>query len=474
MADVRVSDFGANGADAYDDTTAIQSAIDSLGAAGGRVIFPAGNYNAAGIIHRSGVELVGEQGAVLTRTPGTASLISSDMKTLTGSIAKGSSKLTVTSGGTSFVPNAVVAIRGAGGGSTVQQTTLSSAVLVSGSPITVKSSTGFSTGTGIVLIDSEIVRYTSINSMGVLGGVTRGCYGTAVVGHMSGAPVRQARHLYARVVSVSGNTITLDRPAVFGVQSTIVYVGSVNMAVTGLTLDGNRPNPGIVENPFPLTYSLARYVTIGDCTIRDGEHGAISLNRGTADSLVERNTLEDCGDPESGLGSTLWIYQSAVDNTLRNNIIRDVGARGSTCGIMIDDRSVHATEWDGDCCRNLVEGNTISLRRLPTGTWGMFVGGSCDNRLIGNTVGGAGSTGPMFGAWVTPGGQGTSLPSTVKNVITQNHFADHYIGIRSDANDTQFTYNDICRADKPGVDTGLRNDFTGSLYEGAPLVCTSS
>jgi hypothetical protein len=67
--EVNVLDYGATPNDTTDDTAAIQSAIDAVGAQGGGVVyFPDGNYRITGLVLPEGVVLLGQskEGTILT------------------------------------------------------------------------------------------------------------------------------------------------------------------------------------------------------------------------------------------------------------------------------------------------------------------------------------------------------------------------------------------------------------------------
>jgi hypothetical protein len=84
--------------------------------------------------------------------------------------------------------------------------TLSSSINTSVTSLTMASSTSFP-ASGTVLIDSELITYTS-NSGGTLSGLTRGASGTTAASHSSGATVTDASNFFAWNAAASGDIVT--------------------------------------------------------------------------------------------------------------------------------------------------------------------------------------------------------------------------------------------------------------------------
>ena len=84
--------------------------------------------------------------------------------------------------------------------------TLSSSINTSVTSLTMASSTSFPSS-GTVLIDNELITYTS-NSGGTLSGLTRGASGTTAASHSSGATVTDASNFFAWNAAASGDVIT--------------------------------------------------------------------------------------------------------------------------------------------------------------------------------------------------------------------------------------------------------------------------
>jgi hypothetical protein len=84
--------------------------------------------------------------------------------------------------------------------------TLSSSINTSVTSLTMASSTSFP-ASGTVLIDNELITYTS-NSGGTLSGLTRGASGTTAASHSSGATVTDASNFFAWNAAASGDIVT--------------------------------------------------------------------------------------------------------------------------------------------------------------------------------------------------------------------------------------------------------------------------
>ncbi len=206
--------------------------------------------------------------------------------------------------------------------------------------------------------------------------------------HNAGAPVAQVRALYAQVVAVSGNVVTLDRPAQASVSTAPVWTGVTDVTVEDLEIDGNRPSP-TVRPASPLSYTLANDVLVRDCVIRDAHHGGVHLQAGTNNSTIEGCTFMDIGSLKSASGADIWIFQSAHHNTVRNNAFlnSDPSVGSSDNGIWLDDRTTGSNEWDGDVHHNVIEANRFELNDggLPPLT-AIGVSGGTYNTIRGNSV----------------------------------------------------------------------------------------
>jgi len=445
-----VREYGAVGNGMANDTAAIQQANDAMFAlGGGSVVFPAGTYKAMGVRQDSNVSFVSIEGARLLHLDGVSNTAIVEGRTTRtdGSISTGSNVLNVDSTNR-VLPGAVVGIRAAGGASTVQATKLEYAVASSGL-IVLSDPGGWRRNTANFLwIQDEIVSYTGMSGK-ILKNVRRGLFGTAAVAHPAGAPVAQAQGLYARVQSVGDDTIELDRPAVRGVTYADVWVGSVNMSVRGLTLDGNRKSGGSPNNGLPLRYALARWLTIEGCTIQKGDHGAITLDQGTSDSFIVNNVMRDNGDRAANVGSAVWLYRGARGNVVRDNEIGGL----SYDGISVDDRSGISTEWDGPGEENLIQANQIDIPPV-TRNHAIFVAGSNRNEIADNDV-----RSTKRGIAIVKSTQGIIPGDSEGNLVRDNRLHGHAWGLHVTGSYNAFERNVITSTMRPVVDTGVGNTY---------------
>lgn len=458
---VSVRDFGARGDGFADDTRPIQRAIDNIAArGGGRVVFSPGVYRAIGVQQDSCVELAGSRGATLVHPDGRSprSVIEGRLRSTTGALAKNSRVLRVGTA-TGMRPGSLVAVQAADGPSQVQRTTLRTDLAPYVDQIQVATTKGLQTDwENYLYVGNEIVSYRGISGNTLLN-VRRGRLGTEQAVHKAGTGVAQAQRLYAVVLRVTHDRVVLDRRARFSVAGAQVNAGSVGMSVEGLAIDGNRRASGSpLTNPFPLDYRLARWVTVRGSTFRNGDHGGVSFDMGTRDSLIEGNAFSENGDPVHKLGAAVWLFRGATHNVVRDNRIS-----GRTfVGVMVDDRTVHSTEFDADSRENTIESNAIDIPEFGNSAWnaGIVISGSSNTRVVGNLVSNA-ETGIMVGQVA----QGTRPGPTYGNRARENTFVGNNVGIRVTGSDNEFVRNVIRRAAHPTADAGERNRFIDNTVE---------
>lgn len=458
---VSIRDFGARGDGLADDTRPIQKAIDNVTTrGGGRVHFPPGVYRAIGVQQDSCVELHSSGGATLVHPDGKSpsSVVEGRVRSTTGTLAKNSRVLRVGST-TGMRPGSLVAVQAAGGPSQVQRTTLQTDLAPYVDQIQVVTTKGLQAGwQNFLFVGNEIVSYRGISGRTLLN-VRRGLFGTEQTVHRAGTGVAQALRLYAVVLRVSPKRVTLDRKARFPVDGAHVNAGSIGMSVVGLAVDGNRRARGsAATNPFPLDYRLARWVAVRSSTLRNGDHGGVSFDMGTRDSLIEGNTFSENGDPVHNLGAAVWLFRGATHNVVRGNTIS-----GRTfVGVMVDDRTEDSTEFDADSRANTIEANTIDIPAFGHSAWnaGVVISGSSNTRVLDNVVSNA-ETGIMIGQIA----QGPRASPTYGNRVHANTFVGNNVGIRVTGSDNEFVRNVIRRAAHPTADAGRRNRFIDNTVE---------
>lgn len=454
---VNVKDFGAKGDDARDDSAAIQRANNSVAKGGGRVVFPKGTFRAVGIEQDSCVAFVAQRGTALVHPNGTSpsAIVAGRVTDTMGSITEGSRTLEVADQG-GAIPGAMVAIRGAGGRSSRQQTEIVSAAPPSATSIAIRNSRGFKdTGRNFLVLGREVISYEGITG-NVLLNVRRGLLGTSPTQHGVGTPIGQAQRLYAKVKHVSGTTITLDKAAAFPVLRTHVYIGSVGMSIQGFILDGNRrPEGSASSNPSVVQYQLSRWVSILNNRIVDGDHSGVSFDLGTSESTIQGNSFVDNGDPQHLLGAAIMVFRGSSRNLIRENKIS-----GKTLvGVLVDDRTDLATEFDASSNGNNIEANTISLNLYGDTYWNAAVAieSSSFNSIVRNRASKA-----HTGIHIAMTEQGSSPGDARHNKVRDNDWSSHQVGINVSGSNNSFVDNAIDGTRWAIVDTGKNNNFTGT------------
>jgi hypothetical protein len=476
--EVSVVSKGAVPDDGLPDTRAVNRANDDVAKhGGGRVYFPPGRYIVKGAIQSSGVEFYGSRQAILADpdSQDVTPMVSGERRTTSGEIAKGSKLLTV-SDVDGIEPGVLVAIRGAGGRSTVQSTTVLFDPGPSAQRLVLGNGSGFSSSKNYLFIENEIIRYDS-RTGNTLNGVARGQFGTTPIAHTGGAPAKQANVLYASVVSVSGDVVTLDRPARASVWGAPVFVGSKNLTVTGLTFDGNTDFGDPHGRSVPLSYELARHVTIRQAKVMNGNHGGILLTEGTSDSLVEDNVLADNGavsDPPGG--AAIWVFGGGHRNVIRNNRIGTAKSPDDHTfyGIWLDDRSDESNEWNARNEDNMIVGNEFFLKGQTGGNAGISVDSGWRNDVRDNTVSGKrGIAGPTQAIRIwSYRAQGTDPEEAKDNVVEGNTVSYNQVGL--DVCDgclkNTFRNNHILEwSETPILDPNTAgNRYEGNFCDGSP------
>lgn len=259
-----------------------------------------------------------------------------------------------------------------------------------------------------------------------------------------------SRYAYNRVAAVSGGWIMLEAPVTAAVSNAPVAVGATDIAIRGLTMDGNRSGAGSTEhNVVAVEYLLASRAAVTDTSIRRAEHGAVWFDLGTVDSTVERNVLMDNGAPEIGLGAAIWLFRGASWNVVRDNTIGGSAYRG----IFLDDQTQTSTDWDAPPTGNVVENNQVDI--APVG-WnsGIHLTGSSYNTVRNNVVRNV----PLAIA-VDQSMQGAGRDSA-SNVVSGNSLTNHHIAIQVTGSSNRFDGNQITNTTKPIVDKGSNNSFS--------------
>lgn len=455
---VNVRDFNAAGNGRADDTKAIQSAIDSVAArGGGTVFFPPGAYLVQTLRQDSCVDLSGNGYATLKQSTAASdrSVVEGRVRETRGSIQQGSKRLAVQDA-SAIREGALVGVRAAGGPSNAQRTELAESADTVLNRITLRTTWGLPRNrTNYLFVGREIVSYNGIRGNTLLG-VQRGLFGTQATIHVAGTPVAQASRLVARVVSVSAHEVELDRQALASVTLTLVSIGSVGMAVRGMTIDNNER--GSHGSDVLLRYQLARSVRVEDSTFKNGSHGGLSLDDGTMESIVLRNKFVNNGDADDRRGAAIWLFAGAKKNSIRDN---DVSGSGFI-GVMIDNRSSAATEFDADSSGNEVNSNRIAVPHSSKSGWnaGIVIESSSHNEIKGNDVRSA-----RNGIIVAKTSQSPIATDAVVNSVDDNYFSFHDFGIVVSGSDNEFVGNTIRHTGAATNDNGRNNRFADNSIE---------
>ncbi|WP_411732200.1 hypothetical protein [Paeniglutamicibacter sp.] len=374
-------------ADYQTNRAAIQSANDKATAAGGgTVTLEPGVYTVKGIVQDSRV-IFDMPGVTLKSPDGLApGIITTRLNTRTGNAVKDARTLTITDGGTAGIEfGSRVAVFAAGGILDSQQTVLTAAIDGVTTALTLANVTGLAT-TGTLLVDSELITFTG-RTGAALTGVTRGAYGTIAAAHTTIAPIGIARRLYATVMKVDGNTLTLDRPAISAATGVPVSFGAVGSGIIGYpTIDGNKPLAGAPSSVHAVLVQLGSW-GVYDLRVVNGETGGFMFARGAAHNHAQRIHLHDCSVPAASKGSALWIYQAC-----ERNHFEEVQVTGHAwVGVYLDDRtSTNEEGWDGPCSYNTVVTTNIDVTESLTGVlnvvsgrYNRFLGGRLKSPKIG-------------------------------------------------------------------------------------------
>ena len=387
QTDFDVRDFGASISATWQvNQDAFQQANDACySVGGGRVLIPNGKWTVKGVWQDSHVEFYGK-GATLVHPDGlTANMISSRNRITTGSIDTGGTALTVASTDNIEV-GTLVAIRGAGGKSIRQSSTLASTITSTDTTIPITSVIAFANiERGI--IGNEIIAWTGISGNSFTG-VQRGMFGTTAVSHAIGDVLYQACRHYTVVNAINDNVLTVDTIAIMGVTNAEVTIGIISPKITNLNFDGKRILPNGGDNIVPVIWSLVRYGIIDKGEYKNGELGAIQLLHGSRDCIINMPVCKDTGKPTIGIGSVIWMFRGCC----RNTVIAPILFGDCYNGIYIDDRTSTSTEWDASCDDNTIIAPNINIKRNGSNS-GVNIVGSQRNKVIGGNIRGTRSGG---------------------------------------------------------------------------------
>jgi hypothetical protein len=314
---------------------------------GGKIQLPSGTFNLKGVVLDSDVTIQGNNTWLVHPDGFDVDMFATRTFSTSGSIAKDSYTLTVADA-TGFKVGSMLGIECAGGLNIYQSTTLVNAVdssQTTGFQFTNK--TGFqnySLGHGLLIVDSEIISYSSLDANGNLGGVVRGLLGSTATSHSAGAQIGISSRHVTEILNISGNTITLLNKAKFSVTSGNVLCGGLRTNVVDINVKGARQNNvgGHRWSPFRMT--LHRFGK-ADYYVENSENGVYLQNSSDNDINIRAKDVSKTGTGK--IGAAIWCYQGSNNNQLN---LKQVG--DCWCGVVLDDRSNIATEWIAECVGN--------------------------------------------------------------------------------------------------------------------------
>jgi len=409
---ISANSFGASPSASWDvNRDAFNAAFSAAEAAGGgKVTAVPGVYAAKGVTVGSHVHVDMPGVSIISPDGQAPNPVSTIITTTTGDAA--GNTLTVADVARIEI-GTLLAIHEAGPEHDVQATVLTAAIDASQTTgITLTTLTGFPT-IGVLRIGAELIRYTG-RSGGLLSGVTRGYLGTTAVAHTTAEWVRLSRHHYAVATAISGSVVTLDEPVSLDVVGATVSIGSRNVKIANLTVNGNAPAGGAVASVYNVSAQLCIDSEFDSITCINADQGGFTLTKGARHNVVRSIRLHDCGIPTISKGAAFWLYQGC-----RNNRVEGITITGRAwVGIYLDDRTSTADGWDRSNTENIVVGINIDVDRVASGyPSSINLVGGCRNLIANGAL-----RGSIMGISISQGSQGTN-PDGSKPPTVQNEFA---------------------------------------------------
>lgn len=359
-----------------DQSATIQAFIDwaeAQGADGLRLPSDA-EITAAGLIVPSGFGLDG-RGSKLTHPDGEGTTAQYGARfrthTGTGSVDTAGALTGVT------VPNgALVQVLAAGPVVRSQVSTLAANIGITLATITVTDQGGWDTTDGVILIEDELIEYTTYDEAGTFTGCIRGAFGTTAVAHTAGDPLSLAGDLYA----VHRND-TLDPTPERAVTGAAVWWGSQASNICNLTLDGQRDiKVDALPNTYGVDMDLARGCSLDHLDIYDFDHAGVYFQHGARENVVSPTvTIRDIGsiafrtDNTATAGACVWVFAGSSHNQINPRLTGEWQN-----GVFMDDRSVKAKTADqvpiGNRIDIVADCTPLNAAEVPIGvTFGGFV-----------------------------------------------------------------------------------------------------
>lgn len=314
---------------------------------GGKIQLPSGTFNLKGVVLDSDVTVQGNNTWLVHPDGFDVDMFATRTFSTSGSIAKDAYTLTVADA-TGFKVGTLIGIECAGGLNIYQSTTLVGAVDATQTTgfqfADKKGFQSYSVGHGLLIVDNEIISYSSMDVNGVLGGIVRGLLGSAPAAHSAGAQIGISSRHVTEIINVAGNTITLLNKAKFTATGANVLCGGQRTKVLDINVKGARQNNASGHRWSPFRMTLHRFAE-ANYYVENSENGAYLQN--SCENKVNLRAKDVSKTGTGKIGAAIWCYQGSNNNELNLKIVGDCW-----CGVVVDDRSNIATEWIAECVGN--------------------------------------------------------------------------------------------------------------------------
>lgn len=378
---ISANDYGASPTATWQvNRDAFQAANDAAAAVGGWIVTAEpGTYLVKEIVQDENV-IFNMPGVTFMNPDGLPpSVIASRRLSTTGSITAGSNQLNVTDASKIKV-GTVVIINHAGGMLNTQFTALTTSIDATTTSITINQNNGKFPSSGYMICGTEIIKYSDITDK-TLNGVERGALGTTATSHNAGDYIGVARHQYAEVTGIDGNTLTLNKTIAVGVSNVKVDFGILHPVIRDLTIDANKIKGGASASVYGVEWNYVKWGKMIDIRVDNGDQGGIFLGKGTTECDLVNPHMHNCGavDAASPKGAGLWLFQGCERNRVRGIKVTGYG----WVGTYMDDRTSVAEPYDAPNLDNIVSDFIYDLIRPSTGYPPAFIiVGSSRNKFV--------------------------------------------------------------------------------------------
>ncbi|MBO3062706.1 BppU family phage baseplate upper protein [Mammaliicoccus fleurettii] len=384
------NDFGAStNADWQVNRDAFQQANDLAYAQNGGTVYALpGTYEVKGIKQDSNVTF--ELKDVVLKNPDglVPDVIATRNYSTTGSSVEGDNFKITVNDSKDIQVGTVIAIEGTGGILRTQQTTLSSPLGLNDTTINLVEDDGKFPTNGLLRVDNELIRYSTIKSK-VVTITERGALGTVASTHTQSSKIGLAPVEYNEVLEKDGATLTLKDEVSLSVKNAQITFGPINFGVKSGVIDGNKVNGGAPSSVYGMSWTTARFGYIEHTVFKNCDQGGLIMMRGVRDSTLIAPTFKDVGVyvlPSGNKGAGLWMFQGCQNN----KVISPNFIGAGWVGCYIDDRTTIANEFDKPNTENFITNFTVDFNNKPAGyNPGMIIAGSNRNIFTSGTIRGS-------------------------------------------------------------------------------------